>query len=259
MPHKYTSEQRDFIRDVAPGKYNAEIAELFNKKFGTNITEGQIKSYKQNHKIKSQVARKRRTKPDCLFTNEQEDFIKMHVVGRHNQELTELVNEKFGLSITSKQMKIWKHNRGLSSGLQGSEGTAPPNKGTKGIYNVGGNKTSFKPGHKPINYKPVGSERIDRDGYVLMKVQDEGPWHKRWRHKHKVVWEKEHGTIPRSHKLLFADQNRRNITLDNLILVSNKQMATLNKKGLLSANPDLNRTGIIMADLYQKISERKKP
>ena len=193
-----------------------------------------------------------------LFTDEQVEFIKENVVGTLNQTLADLVNEKFNLSITARQMKTWKKNHGLSSELKGSEGMDPPNKGTKGLYNVGGNQTSFKPGQRPKNYKPVGTERVDRDGYILVKVQDDGPWHKRWRHKHKVLWEKEYGPIPPRHKLLFADQNKQNITLDNLILVTNKQMATLNKKGLLTDNPDFNRTGIILADISQKISERKR-
>ncbi|WP_077621539.1 HNH endonuclease signature motif containing protein [Sediminibacillus massiliensis] len=254
---KYTEEQHEFIRKVAPGKYNVEIAELFNAEFGTNVTESQIKSFKSNHKIKSNLVKKQRTSTG-LFTKEQEAFIKDNVKGRSNQMLAKLINQTFNLSITTKQIKTWKANHHLSSGLKGSEGTAPPNKGTKGIYNVGGNKTSFKKGQKPVNYKPVGYERVDSYGYVLVKVSNEGPWHKRWRAKHKVLWEKERGPIPPGHKLLFADQNKQNITLDNLILVSNRQMSTLNKKGLLTNNPDYNRTSIIMAELYQKISERSR-
>ncbi|SHI03030.1 HNH endonuclease signature motif containing protein [Virgibacillus chiguensis] len=138
------------------------------------------------------------------------------------------------------------------------KGNVPANKGTKGLYNVGGNKTSFKKGQKAHNYKPVGSERIDRDGYVLIKVSDDGPWQKRWRHKHKLLWEKANGPVPPGHKLLFADQNKQNIKLDNLILVTEKQMATLNKKGLIKNDADLTKTGILLADIYQKVSERKK-
>jgi len=193
-----------------------------------------------------------------LFTMEQEKFIKEHVKGSLNQSLTDLVNEKFNLSITTKQMKRWKANHGLSSGLRGSEGMAPPNKGTKGLYNVGGNQTSFKPGQQALNYKPVGTERIDLDGYLIVKVLDDGPWHKRWRHKHKVLWEEENGPIPKGHALIFADQNKANISLENLILVTRGQLATLNKKSLLSNDAELTRTGIIIVDIAQKMSGRKK-
>lgn len=257
---KYTKEQHDFICTISPGKYNQEIAELFNARFGTKVTAGQIKSYKGNHKIASNVPKKRYSEVPGLFTTEQKDFIKQNVNGLSNQKLADLVNKKFNLSVTAKQVRTWKKNNRISSGLTGQfeKGSVPANKGTKGLYNVGGNKTSFKTGQRPNNYKPIGTEKIDKYGYVLVKVQDDGPWHKRWRGKHKVIWEKENGPVPPGHKLLFADQNKQNLSLDNLILVTNKQMVTLNTKGLLTNKPDLNKTGLIVADLYHKISERKK-
>jgi hypothetical protein len=258
MGHKYTTEQLEFIREVAPGKYNLEIADLFNVKFGTCVTESQIKSFKANHKIRSNVPKRRATDNDGLFTKDQKAFIKANVQGVSNLKLTDLVNQKFGLSITPKQMKTWKSNRGLSSGLKGTEGMEPPNKGTKGLYNVGGNRTSFKKGQRPSNFKPVGSERIDQDGYALIKVSDDGPWHKRWRHKHRVIWEEVNGPVPRGHCLLFLDTNRQNINLENLQLITQKQLQLLNKKHLISDHAALTKTGIIVADLYGKIGERKK-
>lgn len=252
--HRYTEKQKEFIKKIAPGRYNVEIVELFNAKFGTNLTESQIKSFKKNYKIQSNLPNRRRSKPKGLFTEEQEAFIAANVEGLLNQKLADLVNEKFNLSITARQMKIWKKNHGYSSGLKGSEGMAPPNKGTKGVYNVGGNRTSFKPGNVPLNYRPVGSERVNVEGYVEIKVADPNVW----RLKHRVIWEKEYGPVPKGYALIFADQNRQNVRLDNLILVSRRQLSTLNKKGLLYKDAELTRTGIVIADLYQKITERKR-
>jgi hypothetical protein len=255
---KYTPEQREFIHENAPGRYNSEIAELFKAKFNIEISESQIKSFKTNHKIRSNVPRKCTTGDEGLFTQEQKEFIRQNVEGRFNQELADLVNERFDMQITAKQMNTYKKNHGLVSGLdcRFSKGSTPVNKGTKGLYNVGGNKTSFKKGQRSSNYKPVGSERIDRDGYMLIKVSDDGPWHKRWRHKHKVLWEEKNGPIPKGHALLFADQNKQNIQIDNLILITRSQLAILNTKQLLHNDADLNKTGIIMADLIKKISDR---
>ena len=80
--------------------------------------------------------------------------------------------------------------------------------------------------------------------------------HKRWRHKHKVIWEEKHGPIPRGHALLFADQNKQNIQIDNLILITKSQLAILNTNQLLHNDAELNKTGIIMADLIKTISDR---
>lgn len=195
-----------------------------------------------------------------LFSKYQHDYLVSIVEGKTTNEIADMMNQKFNLSIKPSQIRCYKKNHRLKSNISTTFklGMEPANKGTKGLYNVGGNKTSFKAGQKPHNYKPIGYERLDKDGYTLIKVSNSGPWHRRWKHKHKHLWEQEYGSIPPGHKLLFVDQNRQNISLDNLILVSNKQMATLNKKGLLSNDPDFNKTGIIMAELYQKISERKK-
>lgn len=260
MPHKYTDEQKDFIREVSPGRYNKEIADLFNAKFGTSVTESQIKSIKANYKIKSNVPLKRRTEPEGLFTKDQEDFIKKNVKGLTNQALADLINETFDLSITARQMLTWKKNHGLTSGLdfRFKKGQEPANKGTKGLHNVGGNKTSFKKGQRPLNYKPVGTERVDDEGYTLIKVSDTGKWHQRWKHKHRVLWEKENGKIPHNHVLIFADGDKSNTSLDNLILVSRKQLAMLNKHKLIKNDVELTKTGLIIADIYSKIYDRKR-
>lgn len=260
MIGKHTKEQIDFIRDISPGRYNSEITALFNEKFGTELTEGQIKSLKANHRIKSNVPRRRVTQDSGLFTEEQKAFIKQNVKGLSNQELADLVNQTFNLSISVQQIKTWKHNRKISSGLTGQfeKGNVPANKGTKGLHNVGGNRTSFKKGQRPRNYKPVGTERIDRDGYTLVKVSDVGEWHHRWRLKHCVIWEKVNGPIPKGHCLIFLDGNKQNLSLDNLQLITRRQLARLNQNHLVSDNPELTKTGIIIADIYSKIGERKK-
>lgn len=194
-----------------------------------------------------------------LFTPEQIRFIEQHVPGRSNQELTELVNNHFGLDLTFVQIKAFKKNHKLSSGLDGRfpKGHTPFNKGLKGLKGVivGGKETQFKSGHLPHNYKPVGTERVNADGYVDIKIADPA----KWRGKHLLVWEKHNGRpVPPGHVVIFGDGNRRNFDPDNLILVSRKQLATLNKKNLIQNDAELTRTGIIIADIYQKIGERKK-
>ncbi|NRG44213.1 HNH endonuclease [Bacillus sp. CRN 9] len=195
-----------------------------------------------------------------LFTPEQHKYLINIVEGRTANEIAELINNQFSLSITPRQIQMYKKNHGLKSNISTTfkQGSIPANKGTKGLYNVGGNRTSFKPGQKASNYKPLGSERIDRDGYVLIKVQDDGPWHKRWRLKHVVVWEKVNGPVPKGHCLIFLDRNKQNISLENLQLIKRSQLARLNQNNLISNNPDITKTGIIMAEIYSKIGERKK-
>lgn len=188
-----------------------------------------------------------------LFTPEQDKFLQNHVEGIGNAELAEILNEKFGLSLTRKQVKTYKRNHGLSSGLKGyfKKGHVPANKGT---HNGGWEPTQFKKGCRPHNYMPIGTECVKSDGYVWVKIADPG----KWRQKHLLIWEKENGPVPKGHKVIFGDGNRRNVDLNNLILVTNKQLAVLNRKGLIQNDAELTRSGIVLADLFSKMQERKR-
>lgn len=106
----------------------------------------------------------------------------------------------------------------------------------------------------PVNYRPVGSERVNVDDYVEIKVADP----RTWVGKHTFIWEEHNGPVPKGYVVIFGDGDRRNFDPDNLILVSRKQLVRLNQKGLIQNNADLTRTAVIMVDLQQKIADRSK-
>ena len=188
-----------------------------------------------------------------FFTADEKQFIKEHVHGISNAELTEMVNAHFSLDLTVNQIKNFKKNHKLNSGLNGrlKPGHIPINRVRKGVD--GWRPSQFKKGHKPHNYMPVGSERVS-DGYVYIKIADP----KKWKGKHILIWEDHNGPVPKGHVVIFGDSNRRNFDINNLILVSRKQLVKLNQNNLIKDNADLTRTGIIIADIYSKIGERKK-
>lgn len=112
--------------------------------------------------------------------------------------------------------------------------------------------TQFKKGNRPANYMPVGSERINGDDYVDIKVADPN----KWTGKHILIWEEHNGLVPEGHAILFGDGNRRNFDLDNLILVSRQQLAVLNKNRMIQNDADLTRTAILVVDVKRKIRDR---
>ncbi|MFR0816520.1 MAG: HNH endonuclease signature motif containing protein [Enterococcus casseliflavus] len=89
-------------------------------------------------------------------------------------------------------------------------------------------------------------------------MQDDGPWHKRWRPKHKVEWEKVHGEIPKGYVLIFLDGNKQNITMDNLKLVTQGQNLQLNRKQWRSKIPQATLAGVRLAQLHEKVVKRKR-
>lgn len=192
------------------------------------------------------------------WTDEQKKFLREHYPSNSQKNLLLIFNQHFKLNINLKQLKACLKNHNITSGRTGQfeKGNSPANKGKKFPGQI--NKTSFKKGDKPKNYKPVGTERIDRDGYLLVKVSDTGAWHERWRHKHKVIWEKENGPIPTGHVLIFLDRNKQNITLDNLQLITQAQLARMNQNKLFQKDPELTKTGLIIADIYGKMGALKR-
>lgn len=64
--------------------------------------------------------------------------------------------------------------------------------------------------------KPIGFERINKDGYLERKINNDLPFQKRWRAVHLLVWEAANGPLPPSHAIAFKNGNRHDRRLDNL-------------------------------------------
>ena len=94
------------------------------------------------------------------------------------------------------------------------------NKGMKGL-DLGGQKGHFKKGSKPQTWQPIGTEKLDKDGMLLLKVSDDPVRTKRWRPKHALLWERLNGReIPKGHLVVMRDRSKTNFYPQNLELVT---------------------------------------
>lgn len=195
-----------------------------------------------------------------LFNEEQERFIRDNLVGVGNADLANMINKLYCLEITRNQIKSYKKNHKLSSGLTGrfEQGHVPANKGKHQAITGNMGKTMFKHGHRPHNYDPIGTEKIKTDGYVWIKISNTGQFHKRWKQKHRLIWEKENGPIPKDHRILFADGNNRNFDLNNLVLVTQSEMARLNQGGYIYPDADMTKTMLNVVKIRNKILKINK-
>lgn len=268
MRINYTQEMYDYILEIAPGRLNSEIADMFNKKFGTNLSAKTIKSYKGNHKIVSRSSKidYSKIKHKKLLNNEQVEYLKSVYQGISNRECTRLMNEKFNTSFTCQQIKGQKRNLHLDSGLTGrfEKGYRPPNPIKKGEHlSV---ETEFKKGDVPKNWVPFGTERKKGDGYIYVKISDKRgikyPGKVNWKQKHILLWEKKHGSVPKDKTLLFLDGNKENVSLDNLALITKSQRLIMCRKKLIYDDPELTKEGILIAQTleatYKKQNELKE-
>ena len=193
--------------------------------------------------------------PRHIWSDEEKQYLAEITPGRGHKEIQSMMSCKFGFDYTHHQIKGAITRNKLNTGRTGrfEKGHATWNKGTKGLTKA--NVTSFKKGQKPHNYKPLGSERITKDGYCEIKVSDTG---RRWRPKHVLIYEKHHGKVPKGSAVIFLDGDKRNFDIDNLYLVTRSQLAMLNKNSLIQKDAELTKTAINVVDLMKKISTIEK-
>ncbi len=188
------------------------------------------------------------------YSSEQAEFIRNNVTGLSNNDLTDAFNNAFGMNVSVDKIKAYKKNNKLTSGLDGRffKGQVSHNKGKK--TGGGPKETLFKKGQIPANYMLVGTERVNSDGYIDIKIADPNIW----RAKHKLVWEEHNGPVPAGSVIIFGDGNKLNPDIGNLIMVTRAQLAILNRRGLIQSDADLTRTGIIIADIIKKAYSLQK-
>lgn len=267
MARIYTDEMIDFVREIAPGRFVTEIADLFNAHFGLDVTPAHIQSIKRNHGIKSDMRGKQQglSPGNKIFTPELESFITKNYKGISNKELADLVNTTFGLKLTAQQVKSFKKRKSLDSGLTGhfEKGKKAYNKGLKQTEYMSREAiertkaTRFKKGvvtnaNLPC---PLGHESINTDGYIRVKVSDKGSYYERWKMKHRIVWEEHYGPIPDGKVIVFIDQNPLNCDIANMKLVSKATMISLNRSQLMGEDPVANEVAINISQLAARIGE----
>ncbi|MHC1780997.1 MAG: HNH endonuclease signature motif containing protein [Bacteroidales bacterium] len=109
-------------------------------------------------------------------------------------------------------------------------GCTPPNKGKKLHEFMSPEriekflKTSYRAGHTAVNRAAVGTEVITRDGYVRVKIAEPNIW----KLKHRLVWERVHGEIPKGCNIQFHDRNSQNCSIENLYMISKSEQIHCN-------------------------------
>jgi hypothetical protein len=128
-----------------------------------------------------------------------------------------------------------------SRATQFKKGLVPHNKGVKrpGWHSGRMSETWFKQGHRggaaAKNWMPIGTIRVDGEGYLRIKVREGRAGEasgfgntKIWPLYGRYLWEQHHGPIPPSHTVIFKDRNRANVVIDNLELISRKDLMARN-------------------------------
>ena len=194
-----------------------------------------------------------------MLDDKEKSYLKKIYKGRKCIEITQMINAKFGTNHTVTEIEGFKCRHHLKSGLDCTfkKGQVPVNKGKKWDdyltkeQQEEARKTCFKKGHRPKQHKEVGSERITIDGYLEVKVAEPN----KWALKHRLVYEEVYGEIPKGMNLIFADGNKLNLDLDNLLLVTDNELLRMNRNNLIKEDKELTKSGLALTKLMNKMYE----
>ena len=185
----------------------------------------------------------------------------MEIIPGHEEgEIRAMFLAKFGIVLTKMQIKNFKINYHISSGTHGGrfqKGQIPHNKGKKmspEVYEKS-KRTMFHKGHTPVNHRPVGSERINVDGYTEIKVAEPS----KWKLKQRVVYEEYYGIkLSNNDAIIFLDGNKQNFRIGNLVKMTRAELCRYNQDHLSSDDVQINETAVLIAKLRAKTGEKKR-
>lgn len=142
-----------------------------------------------------------------------------------------------GLRKTPEYLASDKSGRTFKGGKRGQAtqfkpGQASWNKGTH--WKAGGRsaETRFRKGNRPHTWVPIGTYRVNGDGYLDRKVTDDGRGPRDWIAVHRLVWIEQNGPVPAGHVVVFKQGRRttdlEQITPDSVELITRQELMKRN-------------------------------
>ncbi|MBO7733105.1 MAG: HNH endonuclease [Methanobrevibacter sp.] len=177
-----------------------------------------------------------------IYSKKQIDFLKKNFNNNSIRTLTLLFNKNF------KQKRTEPNIAYACKCFCGKKGRYTQERVEKMKISAMGNKNRWK------KTKPIGSERLDKDGYILVKVG----FPRIEKRKQFVVWEKYNKpTDKKNDCIIFLDGNKQNCDIKNLFLMKRKYMGTLNfiKRGK-ETTPETLKSYISLAILYHETKNK---
>ncbi len=254
MPKKtWTHKQLENLRENYSSSSLEELCLLFPNKTKNAIrTKAVVLELRKNNRF--------------YFSEEDDNYLREHYANTLNADLAKhLKCKKSSVENRAQRLGLKKDKafiadiaRERSSDpkhpmhkYKFTKGVVPPNKGKKQseymtVEAIERNKaTRFKKGHTPHNHRPIGYERITKDGYRERKVEEPNIF----KLVHRLVWEENYGEIPEGCNIQFRDGNRANCEINNLYIISRKNQMKQNTihnypdnlKKAIRLNSKLNR------------------
>lgn len=134
-------------------------------------------------------------------------------------------------------------------------GQIPWNAGTPFASGGRSVETRFKPGNKPHTWRPIGTERVSKEGYLERKVADTGVTRRDYAPVHRLVWREAGREIPKGSVLAFRDGDKRNFAIDNLELVTRQEL--MRRNSIHNRGPEIAQLIQLRGAISRQINQRE--
>lgn len=209
----FKEEHLKWLRDNTNNyRWNEELYINFQKQFNSNLTEKQVrdKIHRMGLKLKT-----------TMFSDEEIKWlIKNYNCKKSYNELSQEFYKDFGKKINKHTLKSTSNKIGLRKDKENY------------AFENAISKTRL----------PVGTEKIF-NGFVYVKTSEareknrtHKAYHENWKMKAHYLWEKENGKIPKGYCLCYKDGNKLNCELENLYLLTPKELGKLVKNKVYGYN-----------------------
>ena len=275
---RYTPEMVDWLAQAYRVSHIPELTRRFNGRWGTDLSERQIRSAVKNYRLRSGRApgyRKGELPQGHgarTYTDAEIAWLREWYPRVDRDELARRFAERFGRRVSARNLAQRCQAYEIRAGRSGqfAPGQQPWNKGLSG-YQAGGNspRTRFRPGSSPHTTVPVGSYVQDKGGLWMLKVSDRDPARgdaansrlRDWRYLHRLTWEAAHGPIPAGHCVILLTGDPDDcLHAQRLACVSRAELARLNQSGFseLPADVALRRAAVANVKLLSDAHERAR-
>lgn len=272
MSRKLTAAELQEIERLYPDHLSSEIASIFG------VTTGYVYSLAKKKCLKKTLTFKRSTLSNSNRIISDTDIEEIRVL--YPFTLTKDIAQKYAVSkstIYGFATKYgWKKDpnfkldvarrmaKDLSSSRMGhrfKKGHTPANKGKmisefmSSDQELRFRKNSFKAGNRPKSYLPIGTEILMlKDGYIKVKIGDPN----KWELKHRLVWTKANGAIPKGCNVQFKNGNRQDCSIENLYIISKRDQLK-NQNSMYARYPKEIQDNIrVMGYLTRAINKQKQ-